>query len=90
MQGADAGVCRRARAGSNCTSSNGSATKTLIGALPKRWNHLVGEYPHEPDVSNVHFTVGGPYLDEYRDCDYASDWFAARDALGGVQQRTDR
>ena len=54
--------------------------ESCIGPLPPRWNHLVGEYPRTPDVGNVHFTRGGPYFDAYRDCDYAADWFAARDA----------
>jgi hypothetical protein len=56
----------------------------LIGELPARWNHLVGESPHRPDVGNVHFTRGGPYFEEYRDCDYAAHWFATRDAALGA------
>lgn len=54
--------------------------ESLIGDLPLRWNFLVGEYPFDADVSNVHFTNGGPYLSDYRDCDYASDWFAGEKA----------
>lgn len=23
----------------------------------------------------MHFTIGGPYFNEYRDCDYADEWF---------------
>jgi hypothetical protein len=45
-----------------------------IGELPRRWNHLVGYYPPSRDVSLVHYTLGGPYFDEYRDCDYAGEW----------------
>jgi hypothetical protein len=52
--------------------------ETLIGGLPVRWNYLVGEYPFDADVSNVHFTDGGPYFNEYQHCDYASDWFATK------------
>ena len=46
----------------------------LIGALQLEWNWLVGEYPHNAQAKIVHFTLGGPYFDEYRDCDYADEW----------------
>ncbi len=53
----------------------------LIGALPDRWNHLVGYNPPRPDAALVHYTLGGPYFDEYRDCEYSAEWFAERDAM---------
>lgn len=59
----------------------------LIGGLPLRWNHLVGEYDYSNDVGNVHYTVGGPYFDEYRDCDYANEWFENRANMLRVDQR---
>jgi len=46
-----------------------------IGELPIEWNHLVGEYDRNPDAKNVHFTVGGPYFDEYYGCEYSKEWF---------------
>jgi hypothetical protein len=58
----------------------------LVGELPRRWNHLVGEYPYDPDVSNVHFTIGGPYFNQYAACEYADRWFAARDDMLFAQQ----
>jgi hypothetical protein len=48
---------------------------SLIGDLPLEWNWLVGEYKHNPDAKIVHYTIGGPYFDEYRSCDYAEEWF---------------
>jgi lipopolysaccharide biosynthesis glycosyltransferase len=48
--------------------------EALIGELPRRWNHLVGYYAHDPNVSLIHYTLGGPYFDEYRDCAYAEEW----------------
>lgn len=54
---------------------------SLIGALPDRWNHLVGYQPPRKDAALVHYTLGGPYFDEYRDCEYAQEWFAERDAM---------
>ncbi|MBO0904156.1 glycosyltransferase [Jiella sonneratiae] len=59
----------------------------LIGELPKEWNWLVNEYDYNPDARNVHFTDGGPYFEEYKDCDYADEWFAARERTLFVQQR---
>ena len=46
----------------------------LIGDLPRRWNHLVGYYKPSREVSLVHYTLGGPYFDEYHDCEYADEW----------------
>ena len=53
----------------------------LIGEIPHRWNHLVGFDPPRADPGLVHYTTGGPYFDEYRDCEYAKEWFAERDAM---------
>jgi len=47
----------------------------LIGDLPLEWNWLVGEYEHKEDVKNVHYTEGGPWFDDYKNCDYSKDWF---------------
>jgi hypothetical protein len=47
----------------------------LIGDLPLEWNWLVGEYEFKDDVKNVHYTKGGPWFEDYKECDYASDWF---------------
>ena len=53
----------------------------LIGELPHRWNVLVGYDAPPPlsQVSNLHYTIGGPYFEEYRDTDFAAEWFAERD-----------
>jgi hypothetical protein len=59
----------------------------LIGAMPERWNHLVGYNPPRKDAALVHFTLGGPYFDEYRGCEYAKEWFAERDAMLRAAQR---
>lgn len=46
-----------------------------IGSLDVRWNWLVGEYDKPPeDVKNVHWTVGGPYFNEYRNADFSDEW----------------
>ena len=46
-----------------------------IGALPLEWNWLVGEYDYNAAAKIVHYTIGGPYFDAYRSCDYADEWF---------------
>jgi hypothetical protein len=57
--------------------------ESLIGELPRRWGHLVDYDPPAParDLSLLHYTIGGPYFDDYRDCGYADLWFAERDAM---------
>lgn len=45
-----------------------------IASLPSEWNHLVGEYPRNPAAKLVHFTLGTPCFDEYRDCEFAAEW----------------
>lgn len=59
----------------------------LIGELPHCWNHLVGYDAQRPGMSLVHYTLGGPYFDEYRDCEYSKEWFADRDAMLFAAQR---
>lgn len=56
-------------------------SEELIGALPSRWNHLVGYDPPRTDAALVHFTLGGPYFEEYRGCEYADRWYMERDAM---------
>lgn len=55
-----------------------------IGALPLEWNHLVAEYPPNASAKILHWTLGGPWLDDYRDCEHADLWRAARDQMLGV------
>ncbi len=56
----------------------------LIGALPDRWNHLVGYNAPRRDAALVHYTLGGPYFEEYRDCEYAEAWRTERDRMLAV------
>src|SRR3954462_11777508 len=60
-----------------------------IGEIPVTWNYLVGEYDRRPDVSLIHYTLGGPYFDEYRNCDYSAEWFREREQLSNVKQRAE-
>jgi hypothetical protein len=58
-----------------------------IGEIPPTWNHLVDEYEPNPNAKLVHYTLGGPYFDEYRGCEFAGEWFAEREHLSNVTQR---
>ncbi|WP_337739406.1 glycosyltransferase [Agrobacterium vitis] len=57
-----------------------------IGGLPLQWNYLVNEYDHDPAAKIVHFTDGGPYFEQYKNDDYAEEWFAARERMLHVTQ----
>ena len=61
----------------------------LIGDIPHRWNHLVGYDETVPagEVSNLHYTIGGPYFDDYKDTDYAAEWFAEKAAMLRCDQK---
>jgi hypothetical protein len=58
-----------------------------IGELPSQWNHLVGYHAPRRDASLVHFTIGGPYFEKTRDCEYAEEWLRERAAMLFVQER---
>jgi lipopolysaccharide biosynthesis glycosyltransferase len=51
-----------------------------IGALDLDWNFLEGEYP-KPDTTPrvIHYTNGGPWFEEWQNCDYADLWTQERD-----------
>ena len=54
--------------------------QSAIGALSLEWNFLEGEYPKPATPPRViHYTNGGPWFDEWQDCDYADLWLHERD-----------
>ncbi len=60
--------------------------EALIGALPRQWNHLVGYDAPRRDAALVHYTLGGPYFEEYADCEYGDEWRAERDHMNAVDE----
>lgn len=51
--------------------------QSQIGALDLDWNFLEGEYPMPAKTPRViHFTNGGPWFAEWKNCDYADLWLA--------------
>lgn len=54
--------------------------EAAIGALDMDWNFLEGEYPKPALTPRViHYTNGGPWFDEWQNCDYAELWLRERD-----------
>lgn len=51
------------------------ASPQQIGELPHQWNHLVGSDMPDSRASLAHFTTGGPYFKQYKNCEHADDWF---------------
>jgi hypothetical protein len=43
----------------------------------------------EPELSNIHFTIGGPYFTEYADCKHADLWLAEREDMLHCDQHKD-
>jgi len=60
----------------------------LIGDIPHSWNHLVAYDPSKPttEISNLHFTSGGPYFNEYHNTEYADEWVNEKDQMLWVEQ----
>lgn len=60
-------------------------SEELIGEIPKEWNYLAGYYPEKEDVCMVHYTDGGPYFDDYKDCDFAEQWLSEKEGANYIK-----
>ena len=60
-----------------------------IGELHHRWNYLAGYY-NDDDYSIIHWTDGGPWFDNYRDCPLNEIWYNELFHLYGVHGRYER
>jgi len=61
-----------------------------IGELDVTWNWLVGDYINAPNnVKNIHWTLGGPYFNEFVDADFADEWFSANKSMNYCKQLID-
>jgi len=61
-----------------------------IAELSVKWNFLVGEYePKDTIPNNIHWTLGGPYFDDYKDADYNELWFSEYALMTHTQQIDD-
>ena len=50
-----------------------------VGKLSHEWNWLVGWYKEPEDGSPraLHYTEGGPWFEDYQDCEYANEYYKA-------------
>jgi lipopolysaccharide biosynthesis glycosyltransferase len=46
----------------------------MIGRLPANWNILVGEQKIPKKINAIHYTLGGPYFPEYKNCQGSKFW----------------
>ena len=46
----------------------------LIGSLPAEWNWLADEYGANKDAKLIHYTLGSPCFEEYRNVPMADQW----------------
>jgi lipopolysaccharide biosynthesis glycosyltransferase len=46
----------------------------LIGSLPAEWNWLADEYGANSDAKLIHYTLGSPCFEEYRNVPMADHW----------------
>lgn len=58
-----------------------------IGSLPPEWNWLVGWYREIRDgyPKAIHYTLGGPWFDDYKNCEYADVWNSYRAEMEAEQ-----
>jgi lipopolysaccharide biosynthesis glycosyltransferase len=45
-----------------------------IGSLEHTWNYLVGVYNDIKNPKLIHYTEGGPWFENYRNCDFHNEW----------------
>ena len=45
-----------------------------IGELEHTWNYLVGVYDDIETPKLIHYTEGGPWFENYRDCEFSLRW----------------
>ena len=56
-----------------------------VGAISPKWNYLVGEGQEVKDPKLIHYTIGGPWFNEYSDCEYSTEWFAELESMYALQ-----
>ena len=45
-----------------------------IGTLDHTWNYLVGVYDDIKRPKLIHYTEGGPWFENYRNCEFHQEW----------------
>jgi lipopolysaccharide biosynthesis glycosyltransferase len=47
-----------------------------IGSLPLYWNWLAMEYPSNQYAKLIHYTIGTPCFEDYKDCEMSEFWWS--------------
>ncbi len=57
-----------------------------IGEVGKEWNWLVNWYkePEDGSPKAIHYTEGGPWFDNYKDCEYADVWNKYKENINAI------
>lgn len=45
-----------------------------IGSIPHEWNYLVGWYDDIEKPKAIHYTEGGPWFENHKDCEFSKEW----------------
>ncbi len=59
--------------------------ETLVGDLPREWNHLVGYDAPRRDAKLVHYTQGMPVFEETKGSEYTDHWLLEHKAANQTQ-----
>ncbi len=60
---------------------------SLIGDIPLEWNFLVDEIAKPETIPKlIHYTLGGPYFNDYMDTQYASEWLKEYKLMNNAAQ----
>ena len=54
----------------------------LIGDIPAEWNFIGGENDVSAPPKAIHYTEGGPWFPEYRNCPFSKEWMNEFEKLG--------
>jgi lipopolysaccharide biosynthesis glycosyltransferase len=58
----------------------------LVGDLPLEWNYLVeNKNQTEATPKLIHYTDGGPYFEETKNCLFASEWTSVYETINDVK-----
>ena len=57
-----------------------------IGELPREWNWLPDELGENPDAKLLHYTLGAPCFNEFRDTPQAGEWHKEKELMEYCQQ----
>ena len=46
-----------------------------IAEIPRSYNHLVGYYKKHNRIKAIHYTLGGPWFEEYKNGELSEEWY---------------